>query len=79
MLELARRPAAAATTPPKRKAEEAVPGGGSANKRTRMSTRSRSTRAVAIREESVESMGDVEKDDEDEYTPGMFCTWVRMS
>lgn len=80
ILELARRPAAsAATTPPKRKADEACVGGGSANKRTRMSTRSSSTRAMPIREESIDSIGEGEEEDEDEYTPGMFYVGARTS
>lgn len=73
MLDLARQPAAPAATPTKRKASAAAAGGESANKRTRMSTRSSRTRsaantAVNMLEESSEP--DVEE--VDEYIPGKF-------
>lgn len=71
MLDLARQPPVPAATPPKRKADQSDVGGGYANKRTRMSTRSSSSRtavntAVAIREDSGEP-GD---DEDDEYIAG---------
>lgn len=77
MLELARQPTAPAATTPKRKADTETVRGESANKRTRMSTRSSSMRSAAnaatsITEEATES----DAEEQDEYIPGMLSGCV---
>lgn len=78
MLDLARQPAVPAATPPKRKADNAAVGRETANKRTRMSTRSSSTRSAvntaALMTE--ETNGPDMEEEEDEYIPGMLLSSV---
>ncbi|KAJ4419388.1 E3 ubiquitin-protein ligase rad18 [Gnomoniopsis sp. IMI 355080] len=82
MLDLARQPTAPAATPPKRKADNMSARGESANKRTRMSTRSRSMRSEANAATSIqEEANELDAEEQDEYIPddGLsecpICLW----